>query len=71
MRQLCRVGARVPELYLRQRRKREAVWVILDHGHEISTGAGEGDIGAAEKALRRLHRTQTSAKIRNGHPVKS
>jgi integrase len=41
-------GAR---LWLRQRRGRDAVWVILDRGREISTGASEGDIGAAEKVL--------------------
>ncbi len=41
-------GAR---LYLRRHRQRAAVWVILDHGREISTGAGQGDIGAAEEAL--------------------
>jgi integrase len=41
-------GAR---LWLRRHRGREAVWVILDRGREISTGASEGDIGAAEKVL--------------------
>jgi integrase len=41
-------GAR---LYLRQRRGRDPIWIILDHGREISTGASEGDIGAAEKKL--------------------
>jgi integrase len=41
-------GAR---LYLRDRRQRGAVWVILDHGREISTGASESDIGTAEKVL--------------------
>jgi integrase len=41
-------GAR---LWLRQRRGRDAVWVILDRGREISTGASEGDLGAAEKVL--------------------
>jgi integrase len=41
-------GAR---LWLRQRRGRDAIWVILDSGREISTGASAGDISAAEKAL--------------------
>jgi integrase len=41
-------GAR---LWLRQRRGRDAVWVILDSGREISTGASAGDISAAEKVL--------------------
>jgi integrase len=41
-------GAR---LWLRQRRGRDAIWVILDSGREFSTGASEGDISAAEKAL--------------------
>ena len=38
-------------LWLRQRRGRDAIWVILDRGREISTGASERDIGAAEKVL--------------------
>jgi integrase len=41
-------GAR---LYLRRRRSRAPLWVILDHGREISTGAGENDLGTAEEAL--------------------
>jgi hypothetical protein len=41
-------GAR---LWLRQRRGRDAIWVILDSGREISTGASAGDISAAEKVL--------------------
>lgn len=41
-------GAR---LYLRKRRGRETVWVILDEENEASTGCGAGDRGSAEKAL--------------------
>jgi hypothetical protein len=58
-------GAR---LYLRQRRQRTAVWFILDSGREISTGAGESDIGKAEEALAshigRKHRPDFG----QGHP---
>jgi len=61
-------GSKGARLYLRQRRKREAVWVILDHGHEISTGAGEGDIGAAEKALADYIGHKRQPKFGNGHP---
>ena len=41
-------GAR---LWFRKRRGRAAQWVILDHGREIRTGAGESDLDAAENAL--------------------
>lgn len=41
-------GAR---LYLRSRRGRDPIWVILDHGEEIATGCHEGDGEQAEKAL--------------------
>jgi integrase len=39
-------GAR---LYLRSRKGRESVWVILDGENEVSTGCGERDRGEAEK----------------------
>jgi integrase len=41
-------GAR---LWLRYRRGRTAQWVILDHGREVRTGAGEDDLVSAERAL--------------------
>lgn len=41
-------GAR---LYLRKRKGREPVYVILDRGEEISTGCHEGDSQQAEKEL--------------------
>jgi integrase len=44
-------GNKSARLYLRERRGRDAIWVILDRGREISTGASERDIGAAEKVL--------------------
>ena len=43
-------GAR---LYLRSRKGRESVWVIVDGENEVSTGCGERDCGEAEKALAR------------------
>src|ERR1700730_11669137 len=58
-------GAR---LYLRQRRERAAVWVILDRGREISTGAGESDIGAAEEALANHTNQKHRPDFGKGHP---
>src|SRR3984893_44094 len=58
-------GAR---LYLRQRRHRTAVWVILDHGREISTGAGESDISAAEEALANHIGQKHRPDFGEGHP---
>src|SRR6266446_10800345 len=58
-------GAR---LYLRHRRQRAAVWVILDHGREISTGAGESDIGAAEEALASHIGQKHRPDFGEGHP---
>jgi len=58
-------GAR---LWLRQRRWREAVWVILDRGREISTGASESDIGAAEKVLADYIGRKRRPHFGNGHP---
>jgi integrase len=59
-------GAR---LYLRRRRSRAAVWVILDHGREISTGAGQNDIGAAEEALARHIGHKHRPDFGEGHPT--
>ena len=55
-------------LYLRQRRQRTAVWVILDSGREISTGAGESDISAAEEALADHTGRKYLAEFGEGHP---
>src|SRR5947199_2054306 len=57
-----------PRLYLRRRRQRETVWVILDSGREISTGAGEGDIGAAEEALGSYIGQKRRPDFGEGHP---
>jgi integrase len=61
-----RKGAR---LYLRRHRQRAAVWVILDHGREISTGAGQGDIGAAEEALANYIGQKHRPDFGEGHPA--
>lgn len=42
-----------PRLYLRSRRGRDSVWVILDGKLEVGTGCSEGDFGEAEKVLQR------------------
>jgi hypothetical protein len=59
-------GAR---LYLRQRRGRATVWVILDHGREISTGAGQNDIGTAEEALAAFIGDKRRPEFGEGHPA--
>ena len=61
-------GSKSARLYLRQRRRREAVWVILDHGREISTGAGKSDIVAAEKVLADYIGRKRRPHFGNGHP---
>jgi len=58
-------GAR---LWLRKRRGRAAHWVILDRGSEIRTGAGENDLGAAEKALADYIALKRRPNFGNGHP---
>jgi integrase len=55
-------------LCLRHRRQRTAVWVILDHGREISTGAGESDISAAEEALAKHIGQKHRPDFGQGHP---
>jgi hypothetical protein len=57
-----------PRLYLRRRHHRTASWVILDHGGEIGTGAGESDIGAAEEALARYIGKKHRPDFGAGHP---
>ena len=60
-------GAR---LWLRRRRGRAAIWVILDQGREISTDAGEDDIGAAESALAQYIGLKRRPDFGDGHPAK-
>jgi len=59
-------GAR---LYLRQRRGRESVWVILDGEDEVSTGCGPDDRGGAEKALAGYIAKKHRPDWRNSHPA--
>lgn len=59
-------GAR---LYLRRRCGRATVWVILDQGREISTGAGQNDIGAAEEALAAFIGDKRRPDFGEGHPA--
>jgi integrase len=58
-------GAR---LWLRKRWGRAAQWVILDHGREIRTGAGEYDLGAAENALAQYLANKRRPQFGDGHP---
>jgi hypothetical protein len=58
-------GAR---LWLRKRLGRAAHWVILDHGREIRTGAGQDDLDAAENALVRYLANKRRPQFGNGHP---
>jgi integrase len=59
-------GAR---LWLRKRRGRAAQWVILDHGREIRTGAGENDLGAAEDSLATYLAKKRRPDFGDGHPA--
>ena len=52
----------------KRRRQRGAVWVILDSGREISTGAGESDISAAEEALANHIGQKHRPDFGQGHP---
>ena len=58
-----------PRLYLRKRRGREAVWVILDGENEVSTGCGAGDRGGAEKALSAYLAKKHKPDWQNSHPA--
>ena len=58
-------GAR---LWLRRRRGRAAQWVILDHGREIRTGAGDNDLQAAENALAQYLANKRRPQFADGHP---
>jgi integrase len=58
-------GAR---LWLRKRRGRTAQWVILDHGREIRTGAGQDNLGVAENALVQYLANKRRPQFGDGHP---
>jgi integrase len=60
-------GAR---LWLRKRHGRAAQWVILDHGREIRTGAGQSDIRAAEDALVHYLAKKRRPDFGDGHPAR-
>jgi hypothetical protein len=45
--------ANPPRLYLRERKGRNPIWVVLDAGDEISTGCSARDREGAERALAR------------------
>ena len=59
-------GAR---LYLRSRKGRPSVWVILDGPVEVSTGCGEHDRGEAEKALERYLTEKHRPEWHRGSPA--
>ena len=55
--------AKPPRLYLRDRRGRGPIWVVLDAGDEVSTGCGPGDREGAERALARYIARKHKPKI--------
>jgi integrase len=55
-------------LWLRRRQGRAAQWVILDHGREVRTNAGEHDLGAAENALAQYLANKRRPQFGDGHP---
>ncbi len=57
-----------PRLYLRKRKGRDATYVILDRGCEISTGCGIGCGQEAEKALADYIGRKHAPEWRDGHP---
>jgi hypothetical protein len=61
--------AKGPRLYLRKRRGREPVWVILDGENEISIGCGSDDRGGAEKALASYIAKKHKPDWHNSHPA--
>ena len=68
MRDLCRVEVKAPDFWLRKRRGRPTQWVILDHGRELRTGAGETDLQAAENALAHYLANKRRPQFGDGHP---
>lgn len=61
--------AKPPRLYLRARPGRGSIWVILDSGQEVSTGACETDIRAAEAALEEYLAAKRHPYFGRGHPA--
>lgn len=58
-----------PRLYLRRRKGRPSIWVILDSGQpEVSTGCGELDRTGAEKALADYLADKHKPEWRTGEP---
>ncbi len=58
-----------PRLYLRRRKGRPSIWVILDSGApEISTGCGELDRDSAEKVLAKYLATKHRPEWHKGDP---
>ncbi|WP_341020757.1 hypothetical protein [Brevundimonas diminuta] len=62
--------AQPPRLYLRERKGREARYVILDRGREIGTGFGEADQRGAEEAFGRYLADKHRPDFGDGHPSK-
>lgn len=62
--------AQPPRLYLRERKGREARYVILDRGREIGTGFGESDQRGAEEAFGRYLADKHRPDFGDGHPSK-
>lgn len=62
--------AQPPRLYLRERKGREARYVILDRGREIGTGFGESDQRCAEEAFGRYLADKHRPDFGDGHPSK-
>lgn len=58
-----------PRLYLRDRKGRPAVWVILHHGREIGTGAFEPDQAKAHAAFAAYLGKQHKPAFRQGDPA--
>jgi integrase len=58
-----------PRLYYRERRGRDAVWVILDGTAEVSTGCGASDRERAEKALSAYIARKHKPDWQNTHPA--
>jgi integrase len=58
-----------PRLYLRERKGREAVFVILDGGNEVGTGCGADNRGGAERELQAYLARKHRPDWRSGHPA--
>lgn len=59
-----------PRLHLYERKGRPAVWIILDSGRQISTGAREDDRRTAEEALGNYLGGKHVNDFGNGHPAR-